>query len=703
MRLNVSSLCHFIGASLLCCGLLQASDAPTPYRTTWVGNTFGGGANTWVQGHVQDMWVAPSGAVFTTSWWDEGGNEQSVYRAGRLIAHIGPPGHKGGGWTVAITGHENAIYAGFGTGDKVSIRQFDATALPLQPAAAGQPPFVLPQTASCALPARQAIWGMACTPTHLFAAVPEEDRVHILDLAGNLKVVGGFAAKRPMKIAVAGDGTLWIVQGFNGMGGTSIGHFTAEGTRLPETITDVEEVRALAWSATRKQLLVGENGKENCLIAFDVKAAPKRVSTFGRPYAAGGAGSIAPDKFDGITGVGTDRDNNLYVVGDGRLSGETAGDGNGTVLRSFNAAAKLNWELLGIEFVDSADVDPASDGLDVYSDFNRYRLDPKAAAGTDWTWQGKTFDRFRANDYRNVTKHGYVLAMRRIQGKLFMYTTGQWPHWMSIFRMEGNQAIPCGRWIGLHEPKKLWAQFPGAAIPEELKGQRIGSFWTDANGDGLIQPDEAIATDPTWCWGRSVDETGGVWHVHKTRILNFTCGGLNQADAPIYDYAKRISYPLAPGLTEMTTCSYRKATDTMLIIGWTTAVPRKDREDRAVGRVLACYRNWSTPERAVVWSVPLAESDGGVLPADYIAGLAIAGDYAFAGFTNKKRGGGVGAFSLKDGHHAQTFVTGPEVGLNTGWLDIPNPIHAFERKNGEIMILAEEDAFHKVVIYHWRP
>ncbi len=679
--------------------LAPVGDAAS-YRTCWIGNSFGGADQTWVQGRIHDAWVSPEGAVFATTWWDEGGHEQCAYKDGRLLGVIGKPGHRDGGWTVAIAGSGDALFGCSGIDDHVQIRRFDISAL-RKPGAAGRLSF--PQTEVTKLSARKPVWGLLCLGDQVFASVPEENKVYRIKIA-DLSERGSFPARGPSKLAAAPDGTLWIVEGWNGMGGTSVGHFKADGTRLPETIDDIEEIRAIAWSASRNCLLLGENGKANCMLSYDVTGKPKRVGSFGRPYAAGKPGQVAPDKFDGITGLGTDAAGNLYVCSDGRAGA----DGNGTVLRSFAGDGKtLNWELLGLEFVDTADIDPASDGADVYSDFHHYRLDADAPAGKDSTWQGLTFDRFhasQANDFRASTKHHYVLGVRRIQGKLFMFTTAQWPHYMSIYRFEGEQAIPCGRWIGQHEPKQPWAVFPGEEVPAELKGKMIGSFWTDADADGLVQAGEIEATEPTWCWGRHVDESGGVWHVFGSGIMYFPCDGLNKAGAPVYAWSKRKWHERPSELSAMSGCAYQAASDTMLTLGWTATVPRTDWDDRAVGRVLACYTDWSKPVRKLAWSTPLAVSDGGALDADYIGGVAVAGSYAFVGVTDRKRNlGFCAAYALADSMLAQRFTPGPEVGGVNGWLDIPNPIHAYRRLNGEYMVLLEEDALHKVILYRWRP
>ena len=54
------------------------------YRTSWIGNTFGGGSK-WVQNFIDGMYVASDGTVYTNSGWDEAGREVGIYKNGDVI------------------------------------------------------------------------------------------------------------------------------------------------------------------------------------------------------------------------------------------------------------------------------------------------------------------------------------------------------------------------------------------------------------------------------------------------------------------------------------------------------------------------------------------------------------------------------------------------------------------------------------------
>jgi hypothetical protein len=54
------------------------------YKTSWIGNTFGGG-DKWVQNYIEAMYVAPNGTVYANSTWEEAGREAGIYKDGDVI------------------------------------------------------------------------------------------------------------------------------------------------------------------------------------------------------------------------------------------------------------------------------------------------------------------------------------------------------------------------------------------------------------------------------------------------------------------------------------------------------------------------------------------------------------------------------------------------------------------------------------------
>ena len=64
-----------------------ASGAPLNYSVSWLGNSFSGASNRWVQNFFIHTHVQPDGTVNTWSHWDEGGKKFGVYRDGDVIGN----------------------------------------------------------------------------------------------------------------------------------------------------------------------------------------------------------------------------------------------------------------------------------------------------------------------------------------------------------------------------------------------------------------------------------------------------------------------------------------------------------------------------------------------------------------------------------------------------------------------------------------
>jgi hypothetical protein len=61
--------------------------APLNYRVSWLGNSFSGASNKWVQNFFIHTKVQPDGTVNTWSHWDEGGRTFGVYKDGDVIGN----------------------------------------------------------------------------------------------------------------------------------------------------------------------------------------------------------------------------------------------------------------------------------------------------------------------------------------------------------------------------------------------------------------------------------------------------------------------------------------------------------------------------------------------------------------------------------------------------------------------------------------
>ena len=60
---------------------------PGSYGVSWLGNSFSGASNKWVQNFFIHTRVQPDGTVNTWSHWDEGGKKFGVYKDGDVIGN----------------------------------------------------------------------------------------------------------------------------------------------------------------------------------------------------------------------------------------------------------------------------------------------------------------------------------------------------------------------------------------------------------------------------------------------------------------------------------------------------------------------------------------------------------------------------------------------------------------------------------------
>src|SRR5208283_3099801 len=76
---------------IVCLGglyIVSACAAETlDYTVSWLGNSFSGASNRWVQNFFINTQVQPDGTVNTWSHWDEGGHRFGVYKDGDVIGN----------------------------------------------------------------------------------------------------------------------------------------------------------------------------------------------------------------------------------------------------------------------------------------------------------------------------------------------------------------------------------------------------------------------------------------------------------------------------------------------------------------------------------------------------------------------------------------------------------------------------------------
>lgn len=663
-----------------------ALTTPLTATTSWTGNSFSG-ASAWVQDFVFNIAVAPDGTVYTVSFWDEAHNYGGIYKDGALAGNCAGAN----GDAVAYGGQY--AYVSVGNGLTRYTAAGAATSLAFN---VGAPP-----TAA------------AASATQVVATDNANNLVKVFDAAtGALQY--SWTAERPGAVALAANGDVWVVTKItrdtndghfwhsDPVGPARILRFSNSGAQLSGTIVGP----ASTWVPTSLavdsagNLLVGDNGPLRQVHTYTglTTGRPTLLRSFGK---AGGIGSgtpgsaTDPQKFFGITGVGSDSAGNVYV----------ALFEFGVWIRKFSPAGTLLWQLQGSGFVVTADTDPASDGLDVYTTQNHFRLDPSKPAGSDTTWVGYSLDSVKypqdARLFLTGHSHGVTTPwLRRMNGHLYMYITGMYCAQLLIYRFDGEIAKPSGAFFKQH-----WTGDDPTWPPNQpAQGEWI---WRDTSGNGAFEAGEYVQPgtglgSPSNCWVWYVDDKGDIWEGGDRNLRRYPLKGFDAQANPIYDFTGVVTVPLPAPFTNVRRLHYDAASDVMYMAGYTADAVFDNAHWKEGGKILARYDSWSTGTPAPTWTVTLPW-DTAADPIFTPGSFAWAGDYIFmSGIATR---GQVWVYRAKDGAAVGTWQPGANVGGRdrTGWVDVPYGMNAARRANGEYVVNLEEDQWNKVLLYRWTP
>ncbi|MBE3071001.1 MAG: hypothetical protein IMZ66_12270, partial [Planctomycetes bacterium] len=410
-------------AVLVAAALAVAASAQTlDYTTTWLGNTYGGGPK-WVQNFIEGLYVAPDGTCYAASAWDEACREFGIYKAGDVVGNCADTHGWGTGGGPAVTASDRYLFiahahgneGGHLTGEKyppkgftwfgVSRRTLDGRHAPFDGGRGRFGDMLVLHEAPEKTDAQAR--GLAIDARgRLYVSDTRAEEIKVF-LAATMKLAAHWPAARPGPLALDSKGTLWVLdaaaeateaaeagaeapdasaasKAVEAAAAPCVRRYAAGGRPLPQTVTFGKDVVPTAIAIHRKTgaLLVTDNGAaQQVLLYSDIDRAPRPAGTFGAKgglWAGPVPGRAGPDRLAGPMGVGTDAAGNLYVG-----CNTPAG---GSVLRAFAPNGRMAWEVLGLEFVDCADVDPATDGADVFTTEGRYTLDwSKTGPGRQWT------------------------------------------------------------------------------------------------------------------------------------------------------------------------------------------------------------------------------------------------------------------------------------------------------------------------------
>nr|WP_179400798.1 hypothetical protein [Burkholderia guangdongensis] len=718
----------------ICAALLAgaaAAETVLPATTSWIGNTFGYGDGTWTQIDIHAIAVAPDGKVYTNAPWDESGAEASVYQDGKMLGFAGGTHGWGDSGGNAIAVNSKYVYIGIGVGNERgrlvapgvwpdkghqwfgisrrsiadmrepaplrSVNALDARATEVRARMAAS--FLMVNDVPTGTKAE--VGGLAADDSTLFATDPMHDGVDVYD-AQTLQKKGAWSAHEPGRIALANDGTLWLLTDTL-HGPAHLGHYRADGRPIDDAPVLPENTDAVDVAVDAKgRVLIADNGPRQQILTFSKNGgryAPSGALGERGGIFSGTPGRPGPRRFNGLTGVGVDRAGNVYVAMNGvgpRLG--TTGAGLGAVLESYAPDGALRWQVQGLLFVDGAWIDPARPDS-VYTGNKRFELDLSKPAGQDWKYVGFLSNRFRYPDdpvFDTDQWPGTPIA-RRIDGHTFLYLTDMYADHLKIYRFDpkrdGETAIPSGLIAGR------------ARQVDKVPNRPAGGdwIWRDANGNGRFDADEfeknSSGKGLAGGWGWWVDTNGDIWRTSDTRgIHRFRYGGIDRAGNPIYSYSKLTTYPMPQPFVALRRAIYEPRTDSLYVTGYTADAPPAPGISKEVGRVLVRYDKWSTGSPVARYTIALPwQLDA--KPILTLSSITVEGRYLFA----VEPVGKIHVYDKDTGREVGVMSPGPEVGRASGWVDVPFGISAFRRENGEYLVFVEEDARGKVLMYRWKP
>jgi hypothetical protein len=490
------------------------------------------------------------------------------------------------------------------------------------------------------------------------------------------------------------NGNTWSIENIKWAGGTGVKN--ASGVSLPDAGTPV----ALSLANDGK-IIVTDNGPDQQIKFYDVSNAnsPVLASTFGVKggYLANDPkGKLGSLHFAGPRGCGTDAQGNIYVAG------QHPGSVGGSWISAHKPDGTVLWRMIGECFLDMTAVDPASDGIDIYSEALHYKMDytqPEGKEQGDFPYAVTTDPFSNPDDSRlNVYDGGNYLKYN--EG-----TAGAQHCWGSIYGMTGIVNYRGTKYI----------------------------FGTSQNGPGLYGmkftgPEQATMPIPIPelhddCWGVWVDDSGGVWVAHQygpNGIWYYPCTGKDAADNLTWGTVQKWAYPPEANVDLGTRIFYEVENDVLYFAAYPTDARRVFGWGDSGNRIYR-YDGWLKGSKTLHSGYPIVlpstANDGDNSSDTYsivAQGIAWAGEYIFVcyaglGPRNDPNGNAteVSIWNAQTCESVGTMDVGsklaPADGHNYGWTDIVNPLSAFKRSNGEYIVLMEEDYKNKNLLYRWCP
>jgi|GEM_PF-1629297 len=650
------------------------------YTTTWFGNDIVTGEKAsyhsgYTPHNVSTIFVTPDGEVFTNVPWEEHGANVTEFKDGKWVNDARVGNHGGG---RHITANSQYIFfqgnrhrtgkGGIDRRDRANISD---------------------QSKNLHIDLNSLV-GLASTEEKVFAATREKDsnKSSIIIYNADLKPEQTLEVPYADKITIDPQGMLWMLQPNSETKSWTIIRFSQDGKVLPQSITLPEGVIPTALSADPLgRLLVADGGpSEQVLIYESIDSEPKLAKRFGEENGvyAGVAGTLGPRRFVRLTGVGADKDGNIYTAS--RLS-----NNGSTLLHAHSKQGELLWQRACQTWIDCPDIHPDDRNL-VFSAGSSMRIDWDAPLGTNWTPESLTIHHRKfPEEYRSKSGGSGSTFLRKLSnGKIYQYVIDMLGKEIYVYRFDvanqGAIAVPAGR------------------IDEQ-------SIWADLNGDGLQSDDEVTKKKREITVGHYVDSEGTIWNAsHGQGIYRYPIFRFTDSGVPVYSVENREVYDAPEGMRDLRRVySFPANGRTLLVNGFTEEHPNVNHHWKGAGKVIRRFDSWEPGQWNMRWQlVPPSEDRSGGNDGDgNIMSFDVAGDYLFIGRTGGSREMGVrrirvDVYRYDDASYIGWMEPEREVG-HIGILDITHGIKAFKRANGEYLVFVEEGSKARTLVYRWKP